>query len=79
MPEHYSAPLRKVVASMLCKDVRARPEANQLLTEPSVVPHVQVGAGPGRAGWWRLVRRRVARSRECAAWRSGSGSGGGMS
>lgn len=35
---------------MLCKEVKARPDANQLLTVPAVVPHVQVRAGGGAGG-----------------------------
>lgn len=42
LPESYSSALRTVVTSMLCKDVKARPDANTLLTVPAVVPHVQV-------------------------------------
>ncbi|EFJ45687.1 NimA-related protein kinase 8, partial [Volvox carteri f. nagariensis] len=42
LPESYSASLRAVVTSMLCRDVNSRPDANQLLTVPPVVPHVQV-------------------------------------
>lgn len=53
MPATYSEALRKVVASMLVKRVKDRPDANQLLTDPFVVPHVQVrggGCGAGRGG-----------------------------
>ncbi|KAG2442043.1 hypothetical protein HYH02_009835 [Chlamydomonas schloesseri] len=60
LPDTYSSALRMVVTSMLCKEVRARPDANQLLTVPAVVPHVQSYleslTAEGPSGWatWRM-------------------------
>ncbi|GFR51826.1 hypothetical protein Agub_g14289, partial [Astrephomene gubernaculifera] len=60
LPESYSSALRAVVTSMLCKEVRARPDANTLLTVPAVVPHVQsyleslTTEGPGGWATWRM-------------------------
>ena len=42
MPETYSPALRSVITAMLCRDVRNRPSAADLLVHPSVVPYVQV-------------------------------------
>ncbi|KAG2440790.1 hypothetical protein HXX76_003646 [Chlamydomonas incerta] len=60
LPDSYSSALRMVVTSMLCKEVKARPDANQLLTVPAVVPHVQSYleslTAEGPSGWatWRM-------------------------
>ncbi|KAG2496722.1 hypothetical protein HYH03_005135 [Edaphochlamys debaryana] len=60
LPETYSPALRTVVTSMLCKEVRQRPDANQLLTVPAVIPHVQSYleslTAEGPSGWatWRM-------------------------
>ncbi|GIL83647.1 hypothetical protein Vretimale_10444 [Volvox reticuliferus] len=60
LPESYSAPLRAVVTSMLCRDVKSRPDANQLLIVAPVVPHVQsyleTLTAEGPSGWatWRM-------------------------
>ncbi|GLI64356.1 hypothetical protein VaNZ11_007596, partial [Volvox africanus] len=60
LPESYSAPLRDVVTSMLCRDVKSRPDANQLLTVAPVVSHVQsyleTLTAEGPSGWatWRM-------------------------
>eukprot|EP00955_Chlamydomonas_euryale_P090953 364586-Chlamydomonas_euryale.AAC.1 len=42
LPEgRYSGDLRRLVASMLTRDVHARPTVNELLTDPAVVARVQ--------------------------------------
>ncbi|GLC45389.1 Serine/threonine-protein kinase Nek11 [Pleodorina starrii] len=88
LPESYSAPLRSVVTSMLCRDVKTRPDANQLLTVAPVVPHVQsyletlTAEGPNGWATWRMklpltAMVQMSEALEAAGVTPGGGGGGG--
>ncbi len=73
LPESYSPALRAVVTSMLSKDVKARPDANQLLGVPAVVPHVQVGRATKRMLSITCCIRTLLSSERCSRLQSTGG------